>query len=81
MVANLLNTERRAASVGCAVNTGRTEKLASQFFISLSVKSLFSNFAFSIWSTAREIQELPSSRALARILERCTCSATLAKLK
>ena len=37
--ANLLSTERREASVGCAVNTGRTEKSDSQLFKSAKSNS------------------------------------------
>ena len=69
MLPNLFNTERRAASVGCAVKTGRTDIVLIHCSISSFVNScpgvcVFS--ASSMRSTARANQEPPVARASAR---------------
>ena len=76
----MLKTDRRAASVGCAVKTGRTEKLLNQVCRSESENSLLFNDC-SILDTAWPIQVPRDSFSLANIFTRSTCSATLAKLK
>ena len=81
IVVILLKTDRRAASVGCAVNTGRTEKLSSQFCKSLVEKSLPSRWALAIFSIALPSHEPSDLCSTARSFDRFTCSATFAKLK
>ena len=68
-VASLVRIERRAASVGWAVNTGLTSKFSSHFFISETVTLLAPVFS-AILSIARVNQDPPFSRAAAKILER-----------
>ena len=77
----MLKTDRRAASVGWAVKTGRTEKLSSQFCKSLVEKSLPSCWALAIFSIALPSQEPSDLCSAANSLDLLTCSATFAKLK
>jgi hypothetical protein len=79
-VVNLLSTDLRAASVGCAVKTGRTEKLFNQSCRSVTENSLLFN-DFSIFETAWLIQLPPACLSFAKTFTRSTCSATFAKLK
>ena len=68
MVPNLFNTERRAASVGCAVKTGRTDIALTHCSISSLLNSwpgVWATKATSMRSTARASQEPPVARTSA----------------
>ena len=69
MLPNLFSTERRAASVGCAVKTGRTDIALTQLSISSLLNScpgVWASNASSMRSTARASQEPPVARASAK---------------
>ena len=68
MLPNLFNTERRAASVGWAVKTGRTDIAATHRSISSLLNScpgVWALSATSMRSTARASHEPPVARASA----------------
>ena len=73
---SLSRIERRAASVGCAVRTGRTASLPTA-----SATTSAGTPASTIRATARSSQPPPVSRWRSSARPRCTCSVTLARWK
>ena len=77
---SLTRTERREASVGCAVNTGRALIRAKPSATSSALTSPASSAA-RIATPASASGPPVLARAAVRARERCTCSAMLARWK